>query len=89
MTTTDGKMDKNGGFYTTRVVLARCPQEAIDSVIAMVERKAVSFSENPSDLPLEIQVDACVELKGCVTRPGGGFSFWVGDPKLWEWFGSG
>ncbi|HXN83707.1 MAG TPA: hypothetical protein VN883_14615 [Myxococcales bacterium] len=73
----DGAVEEIGGFYATRVVMAKCREEANGRAVETVTREIRTIARNPPESPLRIEIDACMKLDRLVTEQGGGFSFWL------------
>jgi hypothetical protein len=72
----DGTPEEIGGFYTTRCVMAWSSGDAIMRATAMVMKETEKFARNPADMPIRIEADECMRLRGCVKTAGRGFTFW-------------
>lgn len=82
----DGVVQEIGGFYTVRYVMASSPEDAAARVLRIISEEVSDFAQNPSDKPVQLEVEDCQKLfAGYLTERGGGFTFWPKHPIEDDW----
>jgi len=72
----DGNVAGNGGFYSTRVVMAGSQREAEASAIHLVRDAVSAIARNPKESPVTFAIEECARMEGIAWRQFRGFSFW-------------
>ena len=75
-----GAVKKGGGFYSTRVVMARSDDEAKTRAVEAVKNAILASVCNPAEDPVAFNAEDCTRTHRIVWRQSRGFSFWGEDP---------
>jgi len=64
----DANVAVNGGFYSTRVVMARSQDEAEAAAIDLVRDEVRKIARNPNGSPVIFDIEECARMRGIAWR---------------------